>query len=741
MPEDQQSPTQSQTRYPQVSSTPAFPEIEERILRYWSSDGTFEASVAARPADGADGARGGNEFVFYDGPPFANGLPHYGHLLTGYVKDVVPRYQTMRGHRVERRFGWDCHGLPAEIEAEKQLGVVHRPRSSRWASTGSTTPAAPRCCATPRSGSDYVTRQARWVDFENDYKTMDLDYMESVMWAFKSLVGQGPGLRGLPGAALLLGRARRRCRNFETRLDDAYRPAPGPGGDRRDANCSQRAGGPAAEALIWTTTPWTLPSQPGAGGATRTSTTWWSSRPRAARTRASATCSPRPGSSHYARELGEATVVAHAARAPTWSGHATRRCSPTSPGAANAFQVLGGDFVTTDEGTGVVHMAPGFGEDDKRVCEAAGIEPVVPVDDQGRFTAEVPDYAGQHVFDANPRIIADLKAAGTLVRHETYDHNYPHCWRSDNADDLQGGLLLVRRGHHVPRPHGRAEPADQLGARARPGRPRSASGWRTPATGRSAATASGARRSRSGSATTRATRAPTSTARSTSSSATSACARPTCTGPTSTTSPGPTPMTRPGARRCAGCRRCSTAGSSPARCRSPRCTTRSRTREWFEDHYPGDFIVEYIGQTRGWFYTMHVLATALFDRPAFSNCVCHGIVLDDDGRKMSKRLRNYPDVARGLRPRRRRRDALVPDVLADPARRRPGGHRAGHPRRRPAGAAAAVERLVLLRPVRQRLWRPGGRRLRRAAPYCRNGVGRCARPVPAGQDPGAGRSR
>ena len=142
-------------------------------------------------ADGADGTVGGNEFVFYDGPPFANGLPHYGHLLTGYVKDVVPRYQTMRGRRVERRFGWDCHGLPAEVEAEKQLGITHKAEIEAMGVEKFNDACRTSVLRYTQDWEEYVTRQARWVDFDNDYKTLDLDYMESVMWAFKTLWDKG----------------------------------------------------------------------------------------------------------------------------------------------------------------------------------------------------------------------------------------------------------------------------------------------------------------------------------------------------------------------------------------------------------------------------------------------------------------------------------------------------------------------------------------------------------------------
>ena len=235
-----------------VSSTPNFPEIEERVLAYWKDDNTFRASVEQRDA----GENGDNEFVFYDGPPFANGLPHYGHLLTGYVKDLIPRYQTMRGRRVERRFGWDTHGLPAELEAMRQLGLKTTEEILDLGIEKFNDACRASVMRYTSEWRDYVTRQARWVDFDHDYRTLNLDYMESVMWAFKQLYDKGlvyEGFRVLPY-----------CWNDETPLsthelrmdDDVYQ-------NRQDPSVTvglrlrRRAG---ALALVWTTTPWTLPS-------------------------------------------------------------------------------------------------------------------------------------------------------------------------------------------------------------------------------------------------------------------------------------------------------------------------------------------------------------------------------------------------------------------------------------------------------------------------------------------------
>ena len=241
-----------------VASAPTFPAIEEAVLAYWESDDTFSASVEQRDA----GTDGSNEFVFYDGPPFANGLPHYGHLLTGYVKDLIPRYQTMRGKRVERRFGWDTHGLPAELEAMRQLGLkttdeIHELGIEKFN-------AACRESVLKYTGDwrDYVTRQARWVDFDNDYKTMNPDFMESVMWAFKQLHDKGlvyEGFRVLP----YCWNDETPLSNHELRMDDeVYQVRQDPAvtvGVRLDpqGEDDELAG---VLALVWTTTPWTLPS-------------------------------------------------------------------------------------------------------------------------------------------------------------------------------------------------------------------------------------------------------------------------------------------------------------------------------------------------------------------------------------------------------------------------------------------------------------------------------------------------
>src|SRR6266581_9606842 len=413
--------------YPRSGSTgdvpaqPHFPSLEREVLEHWEAGDTFLESVRQRPAD--------DEFVFYDGPPFANGLPHYGHLITGYVKDLVPRFRTMQGKRVERRFGWDCHGLPAEVEAERLLGISGKADIVAMGLEKFNQACRESVLRYTREWRDYVTRQARWVDFDHDYKTLDLPYMESVMWAFKQLHEKGlvyEGFRCLPY-----------CWNDETPLsahelrmdEDVYQM-------RRDPAVTVGFRLETGEvALIWTTTPWTLPSNLAMAVhrdidyvVVESGCTGRAERYLLAGERLTA----------YERELGQSA-----------GGKIIRRCKgaglvglryppPFSyfAGHPKSHVMLHADYVTTSDGTGIVHIAPAFGEEDKLLTDQYGIVPVVPVGPDGRFTHPVSDYAGLHVFDANKAIVADLKAAagsvtdGTvLLRHETYDHSYPHCWR------------------------------------------------------------------------------------------------------------------------------------------------------------------------------------------------------------------------------------------------------------------------------------------------------------------------
>jgi isoleucyl-tRNA synthetase len=676
------------TAYPKpASGAPKFPELELDVLDHWERDDTFRASVARR--DGAP------EYVFYDGPPFANGLPHYGHLLTGYVKDIVPRYRTMRGYQVERRFGWDTHGLPAELEVQRQLGITDKAQIEELGIEKFNDACRASVLKYTNEWRTYVTRQARWVDFDNDYKTLDPGFMESAIWAFKQLWDKDlayEGIRVLPY-----------CWNDETPLsshelrmdDDVYQ-------SRQDPAITvglKLTGGEldGAYLLIWTTTPWTLPSNQAV--AVNPEITYVHVNGLDGRRHVLA----QARLAAYARELGEEPEILGVYRGSDLLG---MRYLPPFPYfmdgdcARNAFQVLPAGFVSTEDGTGIVHAAPAYGEDDKATTDQVGIVAATPIDSRGRFDATVPDYAGQHVFDANPQIIRDLKNqvrsaavnGAVLLRHETYEHSYPHCWRCRNpliyravsswfvkVVEFRDRMVELNQDitwypEHVK--------DGQFGKWLSGARDWSISRnryWGTPIPVWKSDDPAYPRIDVYGSL--------------------DELERDFGVRPNDLHRPYIDELTRPNPDDPSGrstMRRIEDvfdvwfdSGSMPyAQVHYP-----FENQDWFDGvesadpdkrvdgvesadpdkrvdgvesadpdkrvdgvesadpdkrvdaHFPGDFIVEYIGQTRGWFYTLHVLATALFDRPAFKTCVAHGIVLGNDGQKMSKSLRNYPDVA------------------------------------------------------------------------------------------------
>ncbi|MDH3704482.1 MAG: isoleucine--tRNA ligase [Acidimicrobiia bacterium] len=612
--------------YPTVDK-PNFPAIERGILARWKAAGTFEQSVDQRPDD--------REYVFYDGPPFANGLPHHGHLLTGYVKDVVPRYWAMRGFKVDRRFGWDCHGLPAEMETEKELGISGHAAIYEYGIAHFNQQCRESVMRYTREWEETVTRQARWVDFDNDYKTMDLPYMESVMWAFKQLHDKGlvyEAYRVMPyswGAETPLS-------NFEIRLDDATRPRQDPA-ITVAFDLEPQPGDPGPmRILAWTTTPWTLPSN------------------------LALAVGPDIEYSIVSDDgnfsvIGSAALPAYEAQFGDSPVHGTitgadligRRFTPLFPyfaDRADAFRILGGDFVDTSEGTGIVHIAPGFGEDDQSLSEAngIGIGRAVPVDHQGRFTDDVPEWAGENVFDANPQIIRHLKDLGRIVRHDTYEHNYPHCWRTDTpiiykaisswyveVTAIRDRLVELNQQINWVPEHVRDGRFGMWLAGARDWSISRNRFWGSPIPVWKSDDPAHPRVDVYGSL--------------------DEIEADFGVRPDDLHRPFVDQLTRPNPDDPTGqstMRRVDEvldcwfeSGSMPfAQVHYP-----FENKEWFDSHFPADFIVEYINQTRGWFYTLHVLAGALFDKPAFHNVICHGILLADDGAKLSKKLRNYTE--------------------------------------------------------------------------------------------------
>ena len=642
-----------------VTPSPSLPAIETGVLDFWAKDDTFAESLRQR--------EGQPKWVFNDGPPFANGLPHYGHLLTGYAKDVFPRFQTMRGRHVDRKFGWDTHGLPAELEAMKQLGITEKSEIEEMGVAAFNAKARESVLQYTKEWEEYVTRQARWVDFEGGYKTLDLSYMESVLWAFKRLYDQGlayEGSRILP----YCWRDETPLSNHELRMDDdVYQMRQDPSvtvtfplvGEQAEA-----LGLVGTRALAWTTTPWTLPTNlalavgpaiayaivpAGPAGAADGGETGVASYLLASDLVA-----------NHVKELGyeNAAEAAEAiTRTITGAELGGVRYEPLfdyysdveewNTGAA--WQILVDDYVLTTDGTGIVHQAPAYGEDDQRLAQAAGIPTILSLDEGGRFLSTVSDVAGELWMDANRPLIRIVKAAGRLLREASYEHSYPHCWRCRNpliykavsswfvrVTDIKGRMLETNEQiNWVPEnvKHG------QFGKWLEGARDWSISRnryWGSPIPvwksddpeyprvdvygSIAELEADFGELPRNGE------------------------------GEIDLHRPYIDSLTRPNPNDPTGqstMRRIEDvldvwfdSASMPfAQAHYP-----FENQEWFETNQPADFIVEYIGQTRGWFYVQHVLATALFDRPAFKNVISHGIVLGSDGNKMSKSLQNYPDV-------------------------------------------------------------------------------------------------
>jgi isoleucyl-tRNA synthetase len=605
--------------YQPVSNRPDFPALEVEILSFWEQHDTFRKSLAQN--------RGRRDYVFYDGPPFATGLPHYGHLLAGTIKDIVPRYQTMRGHHVERRFGWDCHGLPIEALAQEALGVsgAHEIRE-----LGVETFNEQCRSLVLRYVSEWrktVTRMGRWVDFDNDYKTMDATFMETIWWVFKQLWDQGriyKSYRIMPYSWKL----NTPLSNFEA--GNNYK-------DVQDPAITVRlriTGGAPAEwgtayLLIWTTTPWTLPGNLAVcAGPDVEYVCVRDGREGVCYLLASARLSS------YYKSADEYEVIA------TLKGRDLEgwRYEPILPYFADrpAFRVLNDEFVTTEEGTGLVHMAPAYGEDDFRVCRAAGIDLVDPLDDDCRFTGQVPDFAGVFCKDADRGIIKRLKNDGKLVHQTTLVHSYPFCERTDTpliyraieawyvkVEDTRDRLVANNETvHWMPEYVGEKRFGNWL---------REAKDWNI------------SRNRFWGS-----------------------CI------PVWVNEQEPDDVICIGSvaelEQLSGQRVTDLHKHVVDKIRITRDgRTYRRTPEvldcWFESgsmpyaqqHYPfergselaaffpADFIAEGLDQTRGWFYTLLVLGTQLFDKSPFRNVVVNGLVLAEDGTKMSKRLKNYPD--------------------------------------------------------------------------------------------------
>lgn len=594
--------------------------MEQGVLELWRETDAFAESVRRRPAD--------NEYVFYDGPPFPTGSPHYGNLLAGVIKDMVPRYWTMRGYRVERRFGWDTHGLPIEMEVEKRLGISGPRQIAEYGVDRFNEAARSVVQANTENWEVLTERIGRWVDFANDYKTMDPEFMESVWWVFKQLWDKGlvyKDFKVLPyswGASTPLS-------NFEANKD--YRDVEDPSITVR-LEVLESAGPvePGDFLLIWTTTPWTLPANLAVAVGSDNEYVrvadngdhYWIARERAAGVF---------GEDHVVAASVPGARMLGVSYQPPFDYFAGQR-------EQGAFVIIESEDVSVDEGTGLVHMAPAYGEADFYAMKNAGIEALVdPVDAEGAFTEEVPDVSGQNVKEADAALIRLLKESGKLVHSTRITHSYPFCERTGTpliykaiptwfvrVEAIRDRMVEINDTiHWVP---------DYVGTRRFGNWLANARDWAI------------SRNRYWGSC---------------------------------------IPVWE-----CASCEETVAVGSLDeleelsgqrpddlhkhivddigwpcSSCGGSMIRIPEVLDGWFESgsmpygmlHYPFEntdrfdaafpakFIAEGLDQTRGWFYTLIVLSTALFDKPAFENCVVNGLILADDGRKMSKSLKNYPD--------------------------------------------------------------------------------------------------
>lgn len=652
--------------YEAVDPKVDFPKQEEEVLEFWKKNDVFKKSIENR--------EGCEEFVFFDGPPFATGLPHFGHFVPGTVKDVIPRYKTMKGMKVERRFGWDCHGLPVENLIEKELGFNSKTEIEKFGVANFNDACRASVLRYTNEWEKTITRLGRWVDFKNDYKTMENDYMESIWTVVKQLWEKNFIYEGnyilpyCPRCSTVLSTHELNLGGYKQDNDPAitvrFKVKFALAGTAFDALLKKRKlDATRLYCLAWTTTPWTLPSNLGLAAGVEIEYAlveyendfYFLAKSRLASyfeldgskscSCNSSACDKKAKDENASNKKAKILFTCKGADLeglvyePLFSyfeKYATKTDGSSNEAGQGAFRLLLADFVSTEDGTGIVHLAPGFGEDDNRAFKGTGVPTICPIDAECKFTDEVPEYEGLFVKDADKIIIERLKNEGKLFKREQITHSYPHCWRCESpliyraigswfvaVEKFKDRLLsaneqITWQPAHIK--NGRfgkwLEGArDWAVSRNRYwGNPIPV--WKCKTCGKAVCVGSRAELEKlSG-------KKVVELHKQFVDEVTIPCE---C---------GEVMHRVPEVLDC-----WFESGSMPyAQSHYP-----FENKEYFEKHFPCDFIAEGIDQTRGWFYVLVVLAVALFDRPPFKNCVVNGLVLASDGRKMSKSLKNYTD--------------------------------------------------------------------------------------------------
>lgn len=596
-------------------------EYEKDLVQYWKKNKTFEKSVEMRPAS--------NSYVFYDGPPFITGVPHHGTLLSSIVKDAVPRYQTMKGKRVERVWGWDCHGLPAEVFTEKKLGIVDK----RDIGTKVTLEEYINTCRqnmvqTGSEWEDTIDRIGRWVDFKGAYKTMDKEYMESVWWAFKELYEKGKIYEG-EKVLLYCTRDATPISKAEVAMDNSYQDVTDPSVYVKLRLKDHKSDLPTY-LLAWTTTPWTLPANTAAAVNEHEEY---------------AEIQVGDEVFIFAAELADKVltdekhnVVPHTIlRKFKGKELINREYEPLFVNRGkNAHRVWHADYVTLEEGTGVVHLAPAYGEEDYALARKKGFPFVSVIDDNGYYSEG--DWKGEQVWEINKTIAKTLLENGVVWKIDYIRHSYPHChrcgtklmyrahpsWFMNVIDQKQE--MLIQNGHinwfpkHIKQ--GRfaktIESApdwnlsrDRFWATAMPV-------WKgTDKEGKEVVKVIGSYEE----------------LKELSGQELEDYHRPWIDDVT---------FEIDGVEYKRVDKVLDSwfeSGSMPfAQFHYP-----FENQEKFEQNYPADFIVEYVGQVRAWFYYLHAVSVGLRGSNTFKNVIVTGTLAGNDGRKMSKSYGNYTD--------------------------------------------------------------------------------------------------